>query len=627
MDLNDPDPSSPERALALVRGELSSGRRWAYRLVLLAASLGVAAILSLWTTEPGPLPLRLHVAFATLTFIGSGWICVLTWVLARRNCPTAFDRVATAWMAAIACLISLAVSVSIAVSRGNMQAALYLGVIGLALLAVALLSLRGVYRFRANLRTKLAELESPTRTASLPVLLVALLGWIGQANGDELLTLESAPIHSRTGIEISAESGRLTVPMNRSKPNGPTIEVAFIRVRSIAEKPGPPTFILAGGPGDSGIQVVRGMFMGGEEIRSVLTGDVMGIDQRGSGASKPSLTVTDRYGFSLEEPGDPEKYRSLMTKTCQEVALRLRRDGIDLSAFNTIENADDINALREKLGYERINLWGTSYGSQLALTILRRHASGVERVMISSPVGPDHLWKRPSHIQNCLERINKEHPDLLKRMEQVFEQLSNRSIHVDVPHPLTGESVSVGVNAFDVQIFSWFALGRLETTQQLPGAFQSMSEGDFTEPARWLVRFSIDGRCRFCDESPHGRRVGMLKRAPKIQIVQEADRCLLGDIANYFDGALKSVAWDVPPLGEDFRCPVRSHRPVLVLCGELDAKTPVENAREILAGLSDGHLGLIKNEGHGFRPRPDVVQIVASFFRGEELPRELRIGD
>ena len=626
MNLNDSIPSSTERALAIVRGELSSGWRWAYRLILLAASVCVAAILSLWTTEPGPLPLRLHVAFATLICIGSGWICVLTWILTRRNCPTALDRLATAWMATIACSSSLAISVPIALLRGNMQAALYLGVIGFALLCVALSLLRGVYRFRAKLKSKLSGFEASTRTGIGPLVLLVLLPWIGQASGDDLMTLEKVTIQPRIGMAIPAESGRLKVPMNRSNPDGPAIEIAFIRVRSVAEKPGPATFILAGGPGDSGVQVVRGMFMGGDQIRSVLTGDIIGIDQRGAGASKPSLAVTDRYGFSLTEPGDPEKYRSLMKKTCQEVALRLRRDLIDLSAFNTIENADDIDALRENLGYERVNLWGTSYGSQLAMIVLRRHESGVERVLVSSPVGPNHLWKRPAHIQNCLERISKDNPRLLKHMGQVIEQLNNRSVHVDVPHPLTGESVSIGINGFDVQIFTWFALGRLETTQPLPGAFEAMSEGDFTVPARWLIRFRLAAGVGSAMNHVMDAASGC-SHERQLRIAQEADLCLLGDVANFFDGSLKSVAWDVPQLGDKFRRPFRSSRPVLVLCGEFDAKTPIENAREILADLPDGHLGIITNEGHGFRPRPDVVRVVASFFRGEALPPEQRIGD
>ena len=98
-------PPSTENVLALVRGELSARRRWFYRGVLLAASIGVAVIVSLWTTEPRPLPVRLHVAFAGLSVIGVSWIGVLSWILSRRYCPTAIDRIATAWVATGACSI------------------------------------------------------------------------------------------------------------------------------------------------------------------------------------------------------------------------------------------------------------------------------------------------------------------------------------------------------------------------------------------------------------------------------------------------------------------------------------------------------------------------------------------
>ena len=150
---------SSDQVLALVRGELSSPRRWWYRLLLLAISIWVAAIASLWVTEPGPLPLRLHVAFAAFTAIGVGWIGVLTWILTRRSCPTALDRIATSWMATIACGLFLLVAVPIALIRDQSGVALGLGLVGLTLLAIALVLLRGAYSLRASLRTRLADLE------------------------------------------------------------------------------------------------------------------------------------------------------------------------------------------------------------------------------------------------------------------------------------------------------------------------------------------------------------------------------------------------------------------------------------------------------------------------------------
>ena len=152
---------------AIVRGELSPARRWGYRVMLVVVSIMLALLMTLWLTEPGPLPGRLHVAFAALSSIALGWIGVLVWILTRRSCPTAIDRLATNWMATLACCVFLAVSLSIATHRGDTQAIWGLGVTGLGLLSVALFLLRRSFALRARLQEKLAQLEAISRP-SLP---------------------------------------------------------------------------------------------------------------------------------------------------------------------------------------------------------------------------------------------------------------------------------------------------------------------------------------------------------------------------------------------------------------------------------------------------------------------------
>lgn len=159
MTTNTLSPPTTERVLAMIRGELSTPRRWFYRAVLLAASVMTAAILSLWMTESGPLPLRLHVAFGALSLIGCAWIGVLTWILWIRRCPTALDQIATGWVATGACALFLVVAVVTAVTRGDQQAAIWLGLIGISFLSVAVMMLCRAYAWREELRRKLAELE------------------------------------------------------------------------------------------------------------------------------------------------------------------------------------------------------------------------------------------------------------------------------------------------------------------------------------------------------------------------------------------------------------------------------------------------------------------------------------
>lgn len=155
--------TAPEATLALVRGELSAARRWGYRLVFAVAATMVAALASLWATEPGPLPMRLHVAFAVMIAIGLGWVSVSGWILLRHRCPTALDRIASCWMATIACAISLVVSVAIALFRGQHLAALTLAILGISLEVVAVVLLRNAYAFREHLRSRLAEINAMER--------------------------------------------------------------------------------------------------------------------------------------------------------------------------------------------------------------------------------------------------------------------------------------------------------------------------------------------------------------------------------------------------------------------------------------------------------------------------------
>lgn len=143
-----------DKALAAVRGELSSGRRGVYRLLLVVNAIWVAAVVSLWLTEPGPLPPRLHAAFAGITAVGAGWIAVLTWILTRRSCPTALDRIATGWMACGACSVFLMVAVPIAILRDAGSLTWWLAATGGVMLTIAGFVLRSAYAQRRRLMAR-----------------------------------------------------------------------------------------------------------------------------------------------------------------------------------------------------------------------------------------------------------------------------------------------------------------------------------------------------------------------------------------------------------------------------------------------------------------------------------------
>jgi pimeloyl-ACP methyl ester carboxylesterase len=103
------------------------------------------------------------------------------------------------------------------------------------------------------------------------------------------LTISPYTFENSKKEKVEAELGRLTVPENRSKKNGKTIEVAFVRFKSTSANPGPPIVYLAGGPGGSGIQSAQyGRFELFMSMRKF--GDVIAYEQRGTGLAKPNLS-------------------------------------------------------------------------------------------------------------------------------------------------------------------------------------------------------------------------------------------------------------------------------------------------------------------------------------------------
>src|SRR5690606_20838751 len=102
--------------------------------------------------------------------------------------------------------------------------------------------------------------------------------------------------------------------------------------------------------------------------------DLIVFDQRGTGYSEPTLQCQELIDLTYETLDvvleDEEAFRlDLEASTaCRD---RLVAQGIDLTAFNTQENAADVRDLRLALGYEEWNLLGISYGTRLGLTVLR----------------------------------------------------------------------------------------------------------------------------------------------------------------------------------------------------------------------------------------------------------------
>jgi pimeloyl-ACP methyl ester carboxylesterase len=463
------------------------------------------------------------------------------------------------------------------------------------------------------------------RRLTIPTLVVSGLTLVAPIAGAQIRDLQDRTLTADDGTAFVVTTAVVRVPEERSGAGAGarTIDLAVVRVRRGPAPSRTAHVVLAGGPGDSGVNLVLGMArQGGAALADLIAGDYVGIDQRGTGQSTPNLASTVLYEVPLDEAGSPANWLPAMERASKAVATAFTARGIHLPAYNTRESADDVEDVRRALGYDRITLWGRSYGSHLALATLRRHPAAVERVVLISPEGPNHTWKLPSQVDEVLQRLEEKAdlPNLRTTMRQVIDQLARTPAVVDTAHPVTRQPVTVTIGAFDLQWITAQALADPRAIVTLPAAYREMAAGDFRRIAPLVVlrraRLGVESAMKHMMDLSSGATAGRRDR-----IEREARTSLLGNAIN-FPGMFLGDAWAAHDLGDDFRAPVTSSVPVLILVGDLDPRTPIENGREIVRTLASGRLVVVENASHQFDVfgSAPIRAVLGQFLSGAAIP-------
>ena len=325
---------------------------------------------------------------------------------------------------------------------------------------------------------------------------VLVLPFLFPSQEDSLVSLEPTTLDGR-GIAYEAEVGRLRVPQNRSKEGSTEIELEFVRLLSTAEDPGPPLFVLPGGPGNAAIPMAPSPVW----ARFLELGDVVLMDPRGVGRSQPDLEWTSQTLQSELFFGDRETAVRHMVEMCTLAAKELAAKGVDFTGLTTIEMADDVDALRQALEYERVNFLGHSYGTLLGLAILRRHPGTVARFVSVGTAGPGDMMKLPSDLDDSLRTLSEVvaadpvvgegMPDFYADFESVVADLAEEPLPVMLSDPRTGETMEVLLGEFGLRLLVVAELGDTNDLPVLPRLIRSLQDRD-PSVVRWFLQKRVN---------------------------------------------------------------------------------------------------------------------------------------
>ena len=418
--------------------------------------------------------------------------------------------------------------------------------------------------------------------------------------------LEPGPCPIGNAETFGVECATLLVPERHERPNGPMLELAVAVVRSIGPSPvADPVIYLAGGPGAGALDTLPIWIE--SSIRR--DRDIVLLDQRGTGYSRPALMCRDLSGAQLSfalAPLPREEMAATYRTLATECAAELQAQGIDLSAYSTAQNADDVEALRVALGIETWNLYGISYGSRLALEVMRRHPAAIRSAVLDSVYPPDINSYEESTANLAAARdalhaacevdaaCQATYGDLAELTERASARYAGRIVSttvaaerggrfgVDVTERTAPSLVVAGLLTGDV-------LGLpLELAAMAAGSHAFLSYGTLAEDeVAEGMRLSIECAERMAHADP--QRIAADRASDRA-----LDQLLTGQSVES-----SCAVWPVPPADETVRAAVRSDIPTLLVSGALDAATPPRYAATALERLPNGHHVVLPVGGHG----------------------------
>lgn len=415
---------------------------------------------------------------------------------------------------------------------------------------------------------------------------------------------------------VNTRCGWLEVPERWDLVGGDTIRL-HVGVFSAGTTEAAPVVYLEGGPGGDALANVDTGFdilFGGLVDRH----DIVVLGQRGTGSAEPTLSCPEVFELgrellddALDATGELDSY----TPAYLDCAADLRDRGIDLGAYNSVQNAHDVEALRLALGHEQWNVLGISYGTRLAQTLMRLHPGGVQTAILDSVLAYERAptFDIPNVAKRAFETLFAEcaaspacagaYPDLEQRFFALVDQLDAEPVSFTAADLLTGDQFPAALNGDGLMNVTFGALYSKSSLAGLPELVTQLEQGD-TSGAEALVSQDITGSAFFaegmywaveCHEEvpfispsdPGETRTG----DPRYDRLQPpSNGAFVETLCGAFDAGVAAPEEDELLV---------SDIPTLLLAGVFDPITPPADTESLLRGLANGQYVEFPHTGHG----------------------------
>ncbi|GAA4856752.1 alpha/beta hydrolase [Luteimonas vadosa] len=408
---------------------------------------------------------------------------------------------------------------------------------------------------------------------------------------------------STAGVDaVEAQCATLRVPENHDAPDGRQIDLAVALIPADGQAEPDPLVMIAGGPGQSALESypqLHDAFGDARRNRSVLL-----VDARGTGGSHPLDCETEQARYEAMAPAD------LTPEAAAEYAESCRKEleaDADLRFYTTTDHIRDLDLLRRKLGVERLNLVGVSYGTRVAQQFASRYPQHTRTLTLDSVVpnslvlGQEHARNLEAALEQQFERCAADAAcktqlgDTRQQLAQVRETLRAGGLApVRYRDPVSGQwredIPDFGHLAMLLRLYAY----QPQAAAMLPLIVRDAANGDYESllAQSRAIYAQISGTMSAgmgmsvsCTEDPE------LAVAP-----EDADTVLGSEFVDFMLAQCKHWPKGERPAG--FRKPLAGDVPVLAISGEFDPVTPPRYGDEVVEHLPNGRHLVLPGQGH-----------------------------